>query len=445
MLTSISPECYIIGKLDDQAFRVNPDSRFEKHPMSKTSARIGYILQMYPGLTMTFIYREVLALRRRGVGIDIFSVWKPKKDRISPESRPLMEGTYYLFPRSWFRFLSAHFSFFVSHPWRYISTAIFVMTRKGERMKNRLRTSFHFGEAVVIAREVEQRNIRHLHAHFSRNAASIAFIIARLLGISFSFTGHNDFFTDRILLKEKVQEARFVAVISEFSRRYLLDLCPGPAGLGKTHLVRCGIFPGQFPPRVLPVNKVPQILFLGQLAERKGAVVLIESCRNLAERGTKFRCIIAGDGPERDSVERLASRYGLKDSVAMVGGVFQEQAREWLSSTDIFVLPCIKTAQGDMDGIPVVLMEAMACEVPVVSTRISGIPELIEDGDSGFLVEENDAAALADALQLLIADKDLRLRLGKSGRQKVLREFDIDQSASRLAELLERSLQADLP
>ncbi len=400
------------------------------------SARIGYILQTYPGLTMTFIYREVLALRRRGVGVDVFSVWKPKKDRISPESVPLMEGTYYLFPRSWFRFLSAHFSFLRSHPWRYVSTAVFVMTRRGERMKNRLRTSFHFGEAVVIAREVERRNIRHLHAHFSRNAASIAFIIARLLGISFSFTGHNDFFTDRILLKEKAREARFVAVISEFSRRFLLDFCPGLAGLGKTHLVRCGIFPGQFPPRDPPVNEVPQILFLGQLAERKGAAVLIESCRDLAERGTKFRCIIAGDGPERDSIERLAARYGLKDSVAMVGRVFQEQAREWLNSTDIFVLPCIKTAHGDMDGIPVVLMEAMACEVPVISTRISGIPELVDDGESGLLVEENDAAALADALQLLIADKDLRLRLGKNGRQKVLREFDVDRSASRLAELL---------
>ena len=195
--------------------------------VKKTSTSIGYILQTYPDLTTTFIYREVLALQRCGFDITTFSVWKPTASKLSPESRVLMGSTYYIFPISWLRFIQRHLNFLLTRPVKYIGTAFYVLTRPGESWKNRLRTLYHFGEAVYLAWEVHKRNIQHLHAHFTINAASIALIVARLLDISFSFTAHNIFFTDRLLLKEKVRESLFIAIISEFHREYLLRLVPG--------------------------------------------------------------------------------------------------------------------------------------------------------------------------------------------------------------------------
>lgn len=409
--------------------------------MSKPSTPIGYILQTYPGLTMTFVYREVLALQRQGFHIATFSIWKPQREKLSPESRQLMDSTFYIFPISWAVFFLTHLYFLLTRPAKYIGTALFVLTRRGESWKNRLRTLGHFGEAAYVAREIQKRNIKHLHAHFAINAASIALIVARLLDISFSFTAHNIFFTDRLLLKPKVREARFIAIISEFSREFLLGLVPGENWRHKTHIIHCGISPSQFSlqnPR--PTNPVPLIFFVAQLEERKGAPVLVEACKLLKERGVAFQCVIAGGGPEKPMAERLVDQYGLQESVTLTGAIFQEQVKEYLNRADIFALPCIIARNGDMDGVPVALMEAMACEIPTVSTRVSGIPELIEDGESGILVQEKDAVALADALQRLTLDKELRARLGKNGRQKVVREFDVDKNAAQLAALFERYL-----
>ena len=409
--------------------------------MTGPSARIGYILQLYPSLTMTFIYREVLALEKAGFSIATFSVWKPARDHLSNEARSLMDSTYYIFPLSWLKFSLAHLYFLFTRPVKYLGTALFVLTRKGESWRNRLRTVYHFGEAVYLAKEIQKQGIQHVHAHFAINAASIALVVSRLLGISFSFTAHNIFFTDRILLKEKIREARFIAVISEFSRAFLLEMVPGEDWKQKTHVVHCGLSPAQFcPAQPRPAISVPLILCVAQLVERKGVPVLVEACQLLAKRGLAFQCVIAGDGPERVILEQLVDQFGLKDCVTLTGPIFQEQLKDYLNRTDIFALPCIKARNGDMDGIPVVLMEAMANEIATVSTVISGIPELIQDGDTGLLVQPNDAVALANALQRLLEDNELRVRLGQNGRQKILREFDVDQNAAQLAALFEKYL-----
>ena len=407
-------------------------------PMTGESTRIGYILQLYPSLTMTFIYREVLALEKAGFSIAAFSVWKPARDRLSEEARSLMDSTYYIFPVSWLKFISAHLYFLFTHPAKYIGTALFVMTRQGESWKNRRRTAYHFGEAAYVAKEIQRLRIQHLHAHFEHNAASIALIVSRLLGISFSFTAHNILFTDQILLKEKIREARFVVAISQFTRQYLIRLMPGEKYDDKIQIVHCGVCPADFaPPEPRPVNVVPVLLFVAQLAERKGAPILVEACQLLVEQGVAFQCVIAGDGPQKETVKRLVEQHHLQEFVSLPGAIFQEQLKQYLGQTDIFVLPCITTDDGDMDGVPVVLMEALASEIATVSTNVSGIPELIQDGESGLLVQQKDAVALADALRHLIDDKELRVRLGKNGRRKVLLEFDIDQNAAQLAALIE--------
>jgi len=401
---------------------------------------IAYITQSYPTLTTTFIYREVLALQRVGFEIVTFAIWKPNLKRISPESRPLVNSTAYVFPASTGNLLKAQWRFMIKHPVKYFSTAFFVLTRRGESLKNRKRTLFHFIEAVYLTKAMKQQGVEHIHAHFTINAASIALILSRLLNITFSFTAHNIFFTDRLLLKEKVREARFIVAISEFSRQYLNELVPGTY-LHKMRIVHCGLSLQSFaPPKDKPNNNPPVILFVAQLVERKGAPYLLEACRILFQRGIPFKCIIIGGGQQKLALEEKLKQYNLQQRVELKGPVFQKDLKPYLNACDIFALPCITAANGDMDGVPVSLMEAMAMEIPVVSTKLSGIPELIEDGKEGLLTPEKDAAALADALQRLLQNKTLRNALGKKGRQKIIAAFDVDKNAQQLASLFQRYL-----
>jgi glycosyltransferase involved in cell wall biosynthesis len=295
-----------------------------------------------------------------------------------------------------------------------------------------------------LAPELEKRRVGHLHAHFTINAATMALVLARLLDISFSFTAHNIFFTDRVLLKLKVREARFIVVISEFSRQFLDRLAPD--GQDKMHVVHCGVSPEDFAPDVQPENQVPQLLFVAQLAERKGAQVLIEACEILAERGVPFQCAIVGGGAEQEvlRLKQLVESLALQDAVDLTGSVPQEHLMGYLRRADVFVLPCITASNGDMDGVPVALMEAMAMGIPTVSTYVSGIPELIENEESGLLVPEKDPEALADALQRLLRDGDLRERLARNGRRQVQAEFNIHSNAARMADLFQRYLKADV-
>jgi glycosyltransferase involved in cell wall biosynthesis len=405
---------------------------------------IAYVLQSFPLLTETFVYREVWGLERRGLNVATFATWKPDRDALSQEVKHLLDSTTYVFPISWTRFIRAHLSAFSRHPRKYLGTLILVVTPKGESLRNRCRTFLHFCEAVYLAQEMRLQQIQHIHAHFSINAATVALVASRLLDISFSFTAHNILFTDRVILKEKIQSACFVAAISHFTREFLVGLVPDEAVRHKIHVVHCGISPDVFAPlHPRPASDVPILLFVGQLCERKGPGILVEACRILVERGVGFRCVIVGEGPQRARVEGLLEQHALHEEIELAGTVFQERIHAYYQRADVFVLPCQTASNGDVDGVPVSLMEAMACEVAAVSTHVSGIPELIEDGVSGLLVPEQDALALADALQRVLEDSELRSRLGKNGRQKILREFDLDTSARQLAILFEQCLQTD--
>jgi len=403
------------------------------------TVKIAYVTQIFPFLTETFVYREVLGLRRRGLRVDTFAVRRPDPRTLSRESRALVDETVYVFPVSWARFVANHLHYLFSRPLRYLGTLLLLLTRRGESPRNRVLTLFHFCMGVHLARTMQRREISHVHAHFAINAATIALTVSRLLDVSFSFTAHNLIFTNRLVLKEKMREARFVVAISEFTRRFLIDLHPDEDVAAKIHVVHCGLPVGGFsPPSGGTVNEIPVIMFVAQLAERKGVPVLVEACKLLVERGERFRCLIVGDGPVREPVERLIAQQGLEEIVEMRGAILQEQLIEHLGRAEVFVLPCVRARDGDMDGIPVSLMESMAMGIATVSTRISGIPELIEDGRSGLLVEPGDAAGLADALQRLIADPELRRRLGEQGRCRVETDFGIDRTAAEIARLFER-------
>jgi glycosyltransferase involved in cell wall biosynthesis len=404
--------------------------------------KIGYLAQQFPHLTMTFVYREVLALRAYGVDVQTFSTWKPNIDEVSQEARALIPDTFYIFPLDWKRFFLDHVFYLFTRPRRYLGSLLFCLTREHKTLKNRLRTFFHFCEAIPVAAEVERRNINHLHAHFALNATTIALVVHQLTDATFSFTAHaNDIFANPILLREKIKAAYFIIAISEFNKKYLYKILPIQETQDKTHVVHCGIDIQEFSPSDKPSSKQTIILAVGRLVEKKGYPFLIQACKVLMDQDYDFQCLIIGDGPQRSLLEQLIEDNCLSDYVNLEGIVFQEALGDYLARADIFVLPCIVASDEDMDGIPNSLMEAMAMEIPVISTSISGIPELIQHEKTGLLVPPRDQVALANAIELLINNQPLRTNLAKNGRIKVIEEFEIEKNTRRLLDVFKFYLE----
>jgi len=274
----------------------------------------------------------------------------------------------------------------------------------------------------------------HIHAHFVDRAALVALVAGRLLGVPFSATAHaNDIYVDPVLLPEKMAQAKFVATCTRYNERHLRGLVAG-ASAPDIRCVYHGLDAGSYAPPAPGTRTEPRLLAVGQLKEKKGLRYLLEACRILEDRGVGFECEVVGDGPLRGELESLVDRLGLGDRVRLVGSLPHEAVVARYRDAAILVLPCVIDANGDRDGIPNVILEAMAMELPVVSTRHSGIPEAVGDGTSGVLVEPRDAVALADALQGLLSDPGLRERLGRSGRRRVLETFDVNVNARALLE-----------
>jgi colanic acid/amylovoran biosynthesis glycosyltransferase len=410
----------------------------KKFIRSRPSPSIAYLNQVFPDLTQTFVYREVLALRAREIPVRTFSVWRPDPANLSAETIPLRDETFYIFPLSWFSMIRAHLKYITSRTLRYLGTLVFLLTRPGEPLRNRWRSLMHFVYGLVAIREMERLKIEHIHVHFAWSASSIALIAQRLLGIPFSISLHSkEIYSDRLLLADKVRDSKFIVTISEYNQRFLNELFPEGELEDKIHIVHCGLDPDIFRASPKPQQNDAEFVIVGvaQLVPRKGFHVLIEACHHLASRGMPFRCHIFGEGEERNQLENLIEQYNLDEQVLMPGWIQQEELHQRLNQADVFALPCIRDKSGDQDGIPVVLMEAMAMELAVVSTHISGIPELIEHGRNGLLIDPGDVSALADALHLLKNNPELRLRLGKAGRETVIKEFNIHRTAEQMAML----------
>lgn len=415
--------------------------RQEMNFMLKQSAPIAYITELYPSLTQTFVYREVLALRERGVPIRTFSVWPSEPANLSAEAVPLTEETFYIFPISRVSLIHVHLRYLFSRPLCYLGTLAFVLTQPGEPVRNRWRSLLHFLYGMLAIREIERLKVQHIHAHFGWSASSIALMANRLLDVPFSLTLHaHGIYVNRLLLKAKVQYARFVATISEYNRQYLKKLFPDNGLEGRIHVIHCGLDPNVFTPSSEPSRSDDEltIVGVGQLCPRKGFHVLIEACHHLAKRSVPFRCHILGEGGERSRLEALIDHCNLQEHVLLPGRVHQEELRQILNQVDVSVLPCVRDKSGELDGIPVALMETMAMQIPTVSTRVSGIPELIDHGRNGLLIPPNDAVALADALQRLKDDPELRQQLGRAARETVVNEFNIYKSVEQISMLFEQ-------
>ena len=305
--------------------------------MTKTT--IAYVAQFFPILTETFVYREVEALRDKGFDVITLSNRTPEISKLSEESIGLMDETEYVFPIKHITFLLAHLLFLLRFPNRYLGTFFYLLTYPGESISNRIRTLGHFGGAVYLAYRIRNRGVTHIHAHFAVNAATIGLTISRLLSIGYSLTVHNNIFTDRLILRPKLEAATFIISISEYSKRFLLEYAPDVPRLArKIHIVHCGISADSFH-RSKPFlngsgnssDYVPHIVSLSSFAERKGMPILVEACHLLRQRGVKFKCTIAGSGPDWELVNDMVNRYQLNDIVNLPGRYFQEDIRSYLN------------------------------------------------------------------------------------------------------------------
>lgn len=405
--------------------------------------KILYISTAIPSLTLTFVYREIFGLEKKGFFIRTVSMHCPPDAKISKEARVLKAKTYYLDQVTLWEKLTVFLSTPFKIPRRFFQC--FLLFAKAKPMKfpmDYVRLFYHWIEACYLIEKFKSEEINHVHCHFISGPTSIGMFFAKLRNIPYSFTMHaSNIWLFPIALMTKLKNSRFSVSISDYNRQYICETY-GEQYTKKIHIIRCGIDPqGDYSKAIKNSTKTPylKILAVGQLAKRKGFHVLIEACYTLRQQGLQFECTIIGGGPEEKNLRHQVLALAVDDIVTLAGALPQEKVVRYYRDADIFVLPSVIVENGQRDGIPVVLMEAMAWRLPVISTTVSGIPELIEAGKTGLLVPPEDAQALTQSIVKLAQSVELRTQLGEAGCNKVMNDFNINHSVNQLMALFHQS------
>jgi glycosyltransferase involved in cell wall biosynthesis len=389
---------------------------------------VGYLFERFPSFTQTFCYREVRELRRQGIDLSIFSIrqptdepaqdWDPeivRQVRYLPVEEKLLEQVGRQVRR------------------RELPAAVGHEIDKWGRQTDFLRLY----QAAYVGWQLRQKGKRRLHAHFAGMAARTAYWIRKFFGIEYSFTAHaNDIFAPRpfaIDLKKLIESARAVVTESDHAADFLKRSFPSESN--KIQRVYNGLDVGSF--RLADfASPRPVIVSIGRLVEKKGFGDLVEACRLLKQRGRSFRCEIIGEGPLEAVLRGQATAAGLTDEeLSLTGPLPQPEVTERLARASLFVLPCVPEAAGGMDNLPTVIMEAMASGLPVISTPVAGIPEMVEADKTGLLVPSRNPPALATAIEQLIDDSGRAREFGHNGRLRAAERFDIEESARALIQL----------
>ncbi|HBS26205.1 MAG TPA: colanic acid biosynthesis glycosyltransferase WcaL [Gammaproteobacteria bacterium] len=398
-----------------------------------------YIVSQYPMLSMIFIIREVLQLKALGFNIDVASI--NPSDR---ESKGLTEAeaneanlTYYVKTHGIKGALAAHFKTLTQNPSGYFKGWLSVFKLAQFDLKAIFYNLMYFSEALMIGVWMQEKNQHHLHAHLGSQAATIGLYVKRIFGFGFSITVHgpDEFYNaPGQYLTQKIIAADFICCISYFARSQLMKLSPYEHWK-KLEVARLGVDPELFSPKTFnPAPETFEVICVGRLSCAKGQHILVEAIQQLTDQGQNIRLRLVGDGEDRASLEQQVKTLGIQDKVIFEGAVNQDRIRDLYSKADAFSIPSFA------EGIPVVLMEAMAMEIPCVTTRITGIPELIRDGIDGLLVAPSDIDALAAAIKTLAVDSTLRKNLGKNGRLRVMKDYNLAANVEKLANIFHRRL-----
>jgi glycosyltransferase involved in cell wall biosynthesis len=402
---------------------------------SEQRPTIGYVVSTWPRLSQTFVLNEILALENRGLPLRIFSTKDPGHEPVHTKVAKVRAPVAYLsFRRRVRSVLLANVRMALRRPGAYARTLLRAL---GYRRPDVLRRFFQAG---YLADLLHRNPVTQLHAHFATGPTLVAMLAHELVGIPYSFSAHaRDIYVDTPpeLLRAEMEGARAVITCGEYSRRYLASRSPDLSG--KLRCIEHGLDLAEFTfrwPRASDPGP-PLILAVGRLVEKKGFGDLILAADLLRRRGQSFRVQIIGDGPLRQALERGVAERGLQDCVTLLGAQPHDMVRAAYQRAVIFVLPCVVAGDGDRDGLPNVLLEAMASGLPVVSTSIVGIPDLIDSECDGLLIPPSDPGALASALERLLVDPQLRDRLARAARGKIEERFSIHRSADRLLAVFE--------
>ncbi len=403
-----------------------------------SARRLGILVKRYPKLSETFILGEILGLERMGFELRIYSLCRPSDRTTHPRCAEVRAPLRYGPEGLWQALrvtVPSHLVLLGSRPWAYLRAALGVLRERSRRAQ--------FGQAVWLARRMMQDKVSHLHAHFVSEPGAVAELAHRLSGIPFSLSAHakDIYLSHETDLARRLGAARFTVTCTGYNLRHLKSIAP-------PHALVCRMYHGvELERRRVPEPRSERgtghpalILAVGRLREKKGFHVLIEACELLRRRGLRFRCEIVGYGPQRDRLEEMVAHRGLRDHVVLRGKLDHERVLALYREASLFALPCIIAPDGDRDGIPNVILEALTMGVPVVSTWISGIPEAVRDRQTGLLVEPGRAGALADAMQRLLRDPELCRRLAQTGREDVRARFSNRINLQLLRRLLEASL-----
>lgn len=398
-----------------------------------TPMHVAYLMSRFPKISETFVLYEIVALERLGYQVAIFPLIRERESVLHAEAGPLVERAYYSRPTEQ-KVLAANRSWLRRDPKRYLAMWAAVLRHNLRSPKFLARAVVATLQAAYMAQIMQATGVEHIHAHFATHAALAAYVAHRLTDLPYSFTAHaDDIYADQTMLGEKITHASFVAAISDYNRRFL-QATFGPAVTERVLVNYCGVDTSVFAPRPeRPQHDPLVIVCVARLEAKKGHRYLIDACARLRDAGVRLRCLLIGDGELRGEIEAQIAQLNLGEQVTLLGRQPRPQVQAALANADVMVLPSITTEDRRQEGIPIALMEAMATALPVISTRISGIPELIEHGTSGLLVPERNAVALANALLLLAQNPDAGRVLGMAGRNRVLQVFDLQHNTATLA------------
>jgi len=408
-----------------------------------TATRVLYLVSLFPCWSETFIVREIHALMRQGVEVRIISLKPHSEPMVQPDAEILLDRVIYP-PASLAGSLKAALPKVLGHPLQSVRELVPLVKSLWRKPDELVKSVVSWWRTLTMIDAVRAFDPQHLHAHWATYPSSAARILAGRIGRPWSFTGHaHDIFVHDQDLAGKLNQADFSVTISGYNQKQLAARMI-PRNQSRLAVIHCGVLPADLP-YTAAGREAAYIVGVGRLDPIKGFIHLVEACRLLKERGTAFTCDIIGDGPLRDTLQQAIDAAGLQAQVRLTGALPQQEVRTRINRATLFVLPSVLLADGNADGIPVALMEAMACGATAISTRVSGIPELIHHEENGLLVSPGDAAELADAMARLLGDAPLRTRLAEAARRTIVQDFDADIEAGKLLALIRRKQHTAAP
>jgi len=388
--------------------------------------KISYLISKYPAISHTFILREILHLKQMGFELLTASVNESDRERarLTEEECAEQDCTFYIKKAGIGVALKSLFSLLLRRPLKFLQAEGYAIKTAGLDLKKQVFHQFYLAEAMIVANWMDANESSHLHVHFASATATVGIFVKKLNDCALSITVHgpDEFYqTGHYLIEEKIIVADKIFCISDFARSQLMKLSEFEHW-GKFQICRLGVDVETFKKISRDDNDTPKILSVGRLCPAKGQHLLIQAARILADRNVDFKVVLVGDGPDADSLKALAAKLDVEGYVNFVGSVNHDEVQDYYNQCDIFCLPSFA------EGIPIVLMEAMAKEIPCVTSRIVGIPELIDDQVDGLLTPASNIDALADALEALLKNDNLRRELGERARAKVIDKYHLEKN-----------------